>query len=164
MYARLPDASCFPYHHAHFFLSFPPPLHGIRPFFSFARQQVLLPRKAFWGIACALALRGGEPYTLEGDEAVKLWVRLALDARCARWRYSAHSGDYGNELAALLGRSGDAGIRESLLKRTITETLLVCPYITGVEGFSFEHRADGATVRFTVKTVYNSFETEAETA
>ena len=64
----------------------------------------------------------------------------------------------------LLGRSGDAGIRESLLKRTITETLLVCPYITGVEGFSFEHRADGATVRFTVKTVYNSFETEAETA
>ena len=34
----------------------------------------------------ALALRGGEPYTLEGDEAVKLWVRLALDARCARWR------------------------------------------------------------------------------
>jgi len=37
---------------------FPPPLHGIRPFFSFARQQVLLPRKAFWGIACALALRG----------------------------------------------------------------------------------------------------------
>ena len=33
-------------------------LHGIRPFFSFARQQVLLPRKAFWGIACALALRG----------------------------------------------------------------------------------------------------------
>lgn len=35
-----------------------PPLHGIRPFFSFARQQVLLPRKAFWGIACALALRG----------------------------------------------------------------------------------------------------------
>ena len=49
----------------------------------------------------ALALRGGEPYTLEGDEAVKLWVRLALDARCARWRYSAHSGDYGNELAAM---------------------------------------------------------------
>ena len=106
----------------------------------------------------------GRTLALLPCEAVKLWVRLALDARCARWRYSAHSGDYGNELAALLGRSGDAGIRESLLKRTITETLLVCPYITGVEGFSFEHRADGATVRFTVKTVYNSFETEAETA
>ena len=58
-----------------------------------------------------LLLRGGEPYTVEGDEAVKLWVRLALDARCARWKYSAHSGDYGNELAALIGRSGDAGIR-----------------------------------------------------
>ena len=111
-----------------------------------------------------LLLRDGEPYTLEGDEAVKLWVRLALDARCERWKYSAHSGGYGNELAALIGRSGDAGIRESLLQRTITETLLVCPYITGVEGFSFEHKADGATVRFTVKTVYNSFETEAETA
>ena len=31
-----------------------PPLHGIRPFFFFARQQFLLPRKALWGIACAL--------------------------------------------------------------------------------------------------------------
>ncbi len=72
--------------------------------------------------------------------------------------------DWESGALALRGRSGDAGIRESLLKRTITETLLVCPYITGVEGFSFEHRADGATVRFTVKTVYNSFETEAETA
>lgn len=67
----------------------------------------------------ALALRGGEPYTLEGTEAVKLWVRLGARTQgAARWRYSAHSGDYGNELASLLGRSGDAGIRESLLKRT----------------------------------------------
>ena len=132
-----------------------------------AAEDTALPLYREWAVDWArgaLALRDGEPYTVEGNEAVKLWVRLALDAKCERWKYSAHSGDYGNELTALLGRSGDRGIRESLLRRTITETLLVCPYITGVEGFSFEHRADGVTVRFTVKTVYNSFETEAETA
>lgn len=132
-----------------------------------AAQEAALPLCREWAADVAsgrLLLRDGEPYTVAGDEAVKLWVRLALDARCARWRYSAHSADYGNELTALLGRSGDAGIRESLLTRTITETLLVCPYITGVEGFSFAHQADGVTVRFTVKTVYNSFETEVETA
>ena len=33
----------------------------------------------------ALALRGGEPYTLEGDEAVKLWVR-ALEVQRAQRR------------------------------------------------------------------------------
>ena len=132
-----------------------------------AAEETALPLYREWAAdieSGKLLLRGGEPYTVEGDEAVKLWVRLALDAKCARWKYSAHSGDYGNELAALIGRSGDAGIRESLLQRTITETLLVCPYITGVEGFSFEHKADGVTVRFTVKTVYNSFGTEVETA
>ena len=132
-----------------------------------ATEEAALPLFREWAADIGsgkLLLRDGEPYTVEGDEAVKLWVRLALDARCARWTYSAHSADYGNELASLLGRSGDAGIRESLLTRTITETLTVCPYITGVEGFSFEHAGSGVTVRFTVKTVYNSFETEVETA
>ena len=111
-----------------------------------------------------LALRDGEPYTVEGAEAVKVWVRLALDVRCTRWRYSAHSPDYGNELAALLGRTDDAGIRESLLRRGITEALLVCPYVTGVEGFAIEQAGSRVTVRFTVRTVYDSFDTEVETA
>lgn len=126
-------------------------------------KETTLPLYREWAVDFendALLLRDGEPYTVEGAEAVKLWVRLALDARCARWRFSAHSHDYGNELAALFGMSGDAGIRESLLKRTITETLLACPYITGVEGFAFERAGSGVTVRFTVRTVYEAFDTE----
>lgn len=130
-------------------------------------KETPLPRYREWAadFECGTLLtHDGEPYTVEGVEAVKVWVRLALDARCARWRFSAHSHDYGNELATLLGRSGDAGIRESLLKRAISETLLVCPYITGVEDFSFEHTRGGVTVRFTVKTVYDPFDAEVKTA
>lgn len=107
-----------------------------------------------------LLLRDGEPYTVEGAEAVKIWVRLALDARCERWHFSAHSHDYGNELATLVGRGGDAGIRESLLTRAISEALLICPYITGVEGFSFAHEGGSVTVHFTVRTVYDSLDME----
>lgn len=107
-----------------------------------------------------LKRRDGEPYTVTGDEAVKIWVRLALDAKCVRFLYSAHSHDYGNELGALFGYSMNRGILESELKRRITDALLVCPYITGAEDFSFEVQGSGMTVHFTVKTVYNSFEME----
>ena len=31
-----------------------------------------------------LKRRDGEPYTVTGDEAVKIWVKLALDAKCVR--------------------------------------------------------------------------------
>lgn len=107
-----------------------------------------------------LLRRDGEPYTVTGDEAVKIWVRLALDAKCVRFRFSAHSHAYGNELGALLGRSMSRGILESELRRRITDALCVCPYITGVEDFAFETQGSSVTVHFTVKTVYNSFETE----
>lgn len=107
-----------------------------------------------------LLRRDGEPYTVTGDEAVKIWVRLALDAKCVRFRFSAHSHAYGNELGALLGRSMSRGILESELKRRITDALCVCPYITGAEDFAFAAQGSGVTARFTVKTVYNSFDEE----
>lgn len=109
----------------------------------------------------ALALRGGEPYTLEGDEAVKLWVRLALDARCARWRYSAHSGDYGNGACRAARQERRRGHPREPAQEDHHRDAARLPVPHGRGGLSFEHRADGATVRFTVKTVYNSFETEA---
>ena len=100
------------------------------------------------------ALRDGKPYTVTGAEALKIWVRCALHPESVRFLCSAHTADYGNELAAHLADAADRGLLESLLRREIRETLLVSPYIRQVDGFAFTRQGSCLTVRFTVHTVY----------
>lgn len=108
----------------------------------------------------AFALRDGKPYTVTGDEALRIWVRYALDPGNVRFLYTAHSPAYGNQLTARMAEQGD--ILESLLRREIRETLLVSPYITAVDGFAFTRQGSRLTARFRVGTVYGGFDTETE--
>ena len=108
----------------------------------------------------AFALRDGKPYTVTGDEALRIWVRYALDPGNVRFLYTAHSSQYGNQLAARMAEQGD--ILESLLRREIKETLLVSPYVTAVDGFAFTYQGSRLTARFRVRTVYGGFQTETE--
>ena len=108
----------------------------------------------------AFALRDGKPYTVTGDEALRIWVRYALDPGNVRFLYTAHSSQYGNQLTARMAEQGD--ILESLLRREIRETLLVSPYITAVDGFAFTQQGSRLTARFRVRTVYGGFQTETE--
>lgn len=50
-----------------------------------------------WENRC-FALRRGEPYLVSGDEALKIWVTRALRPESQRFRYTAWSADYGNEI------------------------------------------------------------------
>ena len=108
----------------------------------------------------AFALKNGSPYLLSGAEALKLWVKCALHADSVRYLYSAHSADYGNQLAELVGESMDRGILENRLKKEIRETLLVSPYITAVDGFVFARKGAEVTVRFAVHTLYETLDEE----
>ena len=108
----------------------------------------------------AFALRDGKPYTVTGDEALRIWVRYALDPGNVRFLYTAHSSQYGNQLTARMAEQGD--ILESLLRREIKETLLVSPYVTAVDGFAFTYQGSRLTARFRVRTVYGGFDTETE--
>ena len=122
-----------------------------------------LPLYTEWAVdwdAGAFALRDGRPYTVTGDEALRIWVRYALDPGNVRFLYTAHSSQYGNQLTARMAEQGD--ILESLLRREIKETLLVSPYITAVDGFAFTHQGSRLTARFRVGTVYGGFDTETE--
>lgn len=112
-----------------------------------------------WEKNC-FALRSGQPYTVTGNEALKIWVRCALHPENRRFLFSAHSADYGNQISELMGEGGDSGILENRLRREIRETLLVSPYITSVDSFSFEQERGRMTVRFTVHTVYEEFDEE----
>lgn len=108
------------------------------------------------------ALKNGRFYTVTGTEALKIWVGRALRLESERFRYTAWSWDYGNELADLLGGCVDRGVLESLLRRQIRETLTVSPYIRAVDGFSFSQKGSRMEVRFTVHSVYEDFKQEME--
>ena len=112
--------------------------------------------------AGAFALRHGRPYTVTGDEALRIWVRCALHPGSQRFLCSAHSAEYGNQLAACMAERAGGDILESLLRREIRETLLVSPYITAVDGFSFTRQGSRLTARFRVGTVYGDFTSESE--
>lgn len=111
-----------------------------------------------------LALREGQPYTVSGDQALKIWVYRALHLESRRFFYTAWSFDYGNELGELVGYGGDRGILESLLRRYIREALLICPYIREVDGFSFSYAGSKVTAAFYVTTVYSGFYQQTEVA
>ena len=124
-----------------------------------------LPLYTEWAMdwdAGTFALRDGKPYTVTGNEALKIWVRCALHPENARFLYTAHSAEYGNQLAACMAEQTGGDILESLLRREIQETLLASPYITAVDGFAFTRKGNRLTVRFRVGTVYGEFASESE--
>ena len=114
-----------------------------------------------WENGC-FALRRGEPYLVSGDEALKIWVTRALRPESQRFRYTAWSADYGNELTLLLGGCVDQGILESQVRQYVRDALLVCPYIREVDGFSFSKKGSRVEARFTVHTVYEEFTQKTE--
>jgi len=108
----------------------------------------------------SFALRNGQPYTVSGTEALKIWVYRALLPQTQRFAFSAYSAAYGNQIDTLFGTIGDSGILENQLRREIHETLSVSPYITAVDNFSFSRQGSRMTVSFTVHTIYEDFEEE----
>lgn len=95
-----------------------------------------------------------------GIEAVRVWVWRALQADSSRYAYSAHTDSYGNQLYLLAGKSLPQA--ESRMAGLVRESLLVCPYITGVERFSFTREGSTLIAAFTVRTVYGEIAAESE--
>ena len=97
---------------------------------------------------------------LSGLEAVRVWVWRALQPDNTRYAYSAHTVSYGNQFHLLAGKSLPQA--ESRMAGLVRETLLVCPYITGVERFSFTREGSRLIAAFTVRTVYGEMSAESE--
>ncbi len=102
-----------------------------------------------------LATRGDKNYYTEGLPALKTWIWKALSTK--RNTYVAYGPNFGGDLHALRGISNE-DILCSELQRLIKEALLVSPYITSVDGFSFSRKNDTVHVSCTVKTVYGETE------
>ena len=84
-----------------------------------------------WENRC-FALRRGEPYLVSGDEALKIWVTRALRPESQRFRYTAWSADYGNELTLPAGRlQWIRGILESQVRHATSGTPCWCVPTSG---------------------------------
>lgn len=104
---------------------------------------------------------GGHTYLVEKDEAIKIWLYHAL--RVARYRYAAHSHEYGSELEELIGTAGDREIMESEIIRYIKEAVMVLPYIQEISDFEFSWGSGNkCTVSFKVTSIYGRFTHESE--
>lgn len=107
-----------------------------------------------------LLRKGGKPYLVEKDEALQIWIYKALKTKRFVWQAYTHT--YGSEIENVIGISNDPDIIDSEIKRYITETLMVNPYLQELSDFTFKHERDVVTVEFVVTTVYGRFTHESE--
>ncbi|OBR62389.1 hypothetical protein A7K91_01865 [Paenibacillus oryzae] len=92
----------------------------------------------------------------DGLHAIKQAVFKILQSQ--RFRHVIYSGNYGNELAELVGRQPSFVQLEA--QRMLEEALLQDDRIIAVEGVKVSQRGDQAVVTFTVHSDYGSFEEE----
>ena len=103
-------------------------------------------------------IKNNEIVTLEGSEALKVWIWRAL--KTERYKYKVYSNNYGNELKEQLGTIYDKTIKDAILENEIRECLGVNPYITRLHSFSIEtpEGMQHPYIYFSVDTVYGTIE------
>jgi hypothetical protein len=99
-----------------------------------------------------LKLRDGKPYLVSGNEALEVWIFKALHT--PRFRHTAYSPSFGNEIKTLIGHTLDPGILNSEIRRFIIEALMVNPYIKELNNFKFIREGSRLAVEFDCSTVY----------
>ena len=101
----------------------------------------------------------GEPVTVTGKEAVKVWIWKAIHTE--RYRYEIYSWDYGSELENLAGQAYTAALKEAEAPRYLRECLLINPYITAVKNINVTFDTDQLTVTGVAETIYGEVEINA---
>lgn len=103
-------------------------------------------------------IKNNEIVTLEGSEALKVWIWRAL--KTERYKYKVYSNNYGNELKEQLGTIYDKTIKDAILENEIRECLGVNPYIVRLHSFSIEtpEGMQHPYIYFSVDTVYGTIE------
>ena len=96
--------------------------------------------------------RRGEPVTVTGKEAVKVWIWNAIHTE--RYRYEIYSWAYGSEFHSLIGQAYTPNLKTAEAPRFLKECLLVNPYITAVNNITVDFADSRLTVTGTAMTVY----------
>lgn len=125
-----------------------PPADGDSP-----AQALPLAREVAWDYARDVPVfRSGEPVTVTGKEAVKVWIWNAIHT--PRYQYEIYSWAYGSEFESLLGQAYTEKLKTAEAPRFLRECLLINPYITAVKNIAVSFAGARLTVEGTVETIY----------
>ncbi len=98
-------------------------------------------------------LTGG---TVEGKEAVKVWIWLALQT--PRYRYYIYTWDYGSDFEELIGRGYTEEYIATETQRMTEDCLLVNEHVQGIKEFSVNMEGSTLTISFVADTIYGEIE------
>ena len=101
-------------------------------------------------------IENGEFKVVEENEAIKVWVYLALMTN--NKQYPIYSWDYGSEVKELIGKNYTKALVEAEAKRLIEECLLINPYILEVEVINTSFVDAALTCDIKITTIYGDME------
>ena len=96
--------------------------------------------------------RGGEPVSVTGIDAVKVWAWNAL--LTVRRRWPCLSPNYGNDCEALIGTGYSDELKKAEAARYISECLTVSPYIVEASATEVSFEDSELTAQVAVRTIY----------
>ena len=120
-------------------------------------ESVELPYPKEYGIDFETGQMTGK--IVEGIEAIRVWVWCAMDTQ--RFRYGIYSWDYGADFEQYIGQSVTQEFLDTDAHDEVEETLLINPYITGIDDFEIEMDGEHLHIAFTVHTIYGDTEVDA---
>lgn len=104
--------------------------------------------------ACDFVMENGDPVTVSGIDALKVWITKMLHTQLNR--YDIYAGtSYGANIEDLvIGKGYSAAFIQSELKREIETALLQNTDIEYVSDFTLTKEQDKLDISFTIGTVY----------
>jgi len=92
----------------------------------------------------------GSPVEVNGTEAVKAWLQLAL--RTSQGQYAIYPSDFGASLYDALGKKLPRGAVLSEIRRQLTESARYCPTIEDISQVVWDGQAVTCTITLTNNT------------
>lgn len=101
-------------------------------------------------------IENGEFKIVEGNEAIKTWVYLALMTN--NKQYPIYSWDYGSEVKELIGKNYTKALTKAEAQRLIEECLIINPYIVEVQVIDAIFKENTLTCDIKITTIYGDLE------
>ena len=101
-------------------------------------------------------IENGEFKIVEGNEAIKTWVYLAL--LTPNKQYPIYSWDYGSEVKELIGKNYTKALTKAEAQRLIEECLIINPYIVDVQVVDTHFKETTLTCDIKITTIYGDLE------
>lgn len=101
-------------------------------------------------------IENGEFKIVEGNEAIKTWVYLAL--LTPNKQYPIYSWDYGTEVKELIGKNYTKALTKAEAQRLIEECLIINPYIVEVQVIDAIFKENTLTCDIKIATIYGDLE------